>query len=174
MAQTEILNIDNLRAGNQLINDASFAITDAILGAQSLGDALVQTFARAGESILQSGILNLLSGGTQGTSFGSVFSAFGSLFGGARANGGPISAGRAYLVGERGPELVVPRADGMVIPNGALGGGVAQQFDLRGAVVTEQLYAQMRAIGAQAAQAGAVGGAALARQQSTREARRRL
>lgn len=44
-----------------------------------------------------------------------------------RANGGDISANQPYLVGERGPELVVPRSAGTVIPNhalaGAMGGG---------------------------------------------------
>lgn len=39
-----------------------------------------------------------------------------------RATGGPISAGRPYLVGERGPELVVPQTSGRVVPNGKLGG----------------------------------------------------
>ncbi|MCA1596142.1 MAG: hypothetical protein LC772_06925, partial [Chloroflexi bacterium] len=47
--------------------------------------------------------------------------------GGARAGGGPMDAGRAYLVGERGPEIVVPRQGGMVIPNGAGMGTVVNQ-----------------------------------------------
>lgn len=34
----------------------------------------------------------------------------------ARATGGPISAGTPYLVGEEGPEIVVPEKDGTVIP----------------------------------------------------------
>ena len=34
-----------------------------------------------------------------------------------RAMGGPVWAGMPYIVGERGPELVVPRQDGTVIPN---------------------------------------------------------
>jgi hypothetical protein len=34
----------------------------------------------------------------------------------ARADGGPVDAGKPYLVGERGPELVVPRSSGQVIP----------------------------------------------------------
>lgn len=41
----------------------------------------------------------------------------------ARAMGGPISAGVPYLVGERGPELIVPKQSGTVIPNNQLGGG---------------------------------------------------
>lgn len=39
-----------------------------------------------------------------------------------RAMGGPVSAGRLHLVGERGPELFVPKGDGTIIPNDALGG----------------------------------------------------
>lgn len=44
-------------------------------------------------------------------------------FGGARAGGGPVGAGKTYLVGERGPELFVPGGSGSIIPNGAGGGG---------------------------------------------------
>ena len=34
----------------------------------------------------------------------------------AREHGGPITAGKPYLVGERGPELITPKSDGMVFP----------------------------------------------------------
>ena len=34
-----------------------------------------------------------------------------------RAHGGPITGGTPYLVGEQGPEIVVPRQNGIVIPN---------------------------------------------------------
>ena len=39
------------------------------------------------------------------------------------ANGGSPPVGRASLVGERGPELFVPRSAGTIIPNNSLGGG---------------------------------------------------
>ncbi|MGB6078061.1 MAG: phage tail tape measure protein [Xanthobacteraceae bacterium] len=41
---------------------------------------------------------------------------------GKRAAGGPISAGKPYLVGEQGPEIVTPSRSGFVHPNGS--GGV--------------------------------------------------
>lgn len=41
----------------------------------------------------------------------------------ARASGGPVDAFTPYLVGERGPELIVPRSAGTVIPNNQLGMG---------------------------------------------------
>ena len=40
-------------------------------------------------------------------------------FGGFRANGGPVQPGRAYVVGERGPELMVPQVPGTIVPNAA-------------------------------------------------------
>ena len=36
-----------------------------------------------------------------------------------RASGGPVTANRPYVVGEAGPEVIVPRSSGYVIPNGA-------------------------------------------------------
>lgn len=38
----------------------------------------------------------------------------------ARAEGGPVSAGSTYLVGERGPELYTPGASGSITPNGGV------------------------------------------------------
>jgi hypothetical protein len=42
----------------------------------------------------------------------------------ARAMGGQVTGGRAYMVGERGPEMIVPQRNGNVVPNNQLGGGV--------------------------------------------------
>lgn len=42
---------------------------------------------------------------------------------GTRATGGPVMAGKPYVVGERGPELFVPSGPGTVVPNDRLGGG---------------------------------------------------
>lgn len=41
---------------------------------------------------------------------------------GARADGGPVTMGMPYLIGERGPEVFVPNTNGAVIPNNKLGG----------------------------------------------------
>jgi hypothetical protein len=55
---------------------------------------------------------------------GGVGSFFGKLAG-ARAGGGPVTSGRSYLVGEKGPEMFVPGMSGSIIPNGGWGGGAA-------------------------------------------------
>ncbi len=49
--------------------------------------------------------------------------AFGNAdLGGFLADGGSANANTPYVVGERGPELFVPRSSGTVIPNHALAG----------------------------------------------------
>ena len=42
---------------------------------------------------------------------------------GARAAGGPVTGGSAYLIGERGPEIFRPASSGTVVPNHKLGAG---------------------------------------------------
>lgn len=49
----------------------------------------------------------------------------GPQFGGFAANGGKVMPGKAYMVGERGPELFMPKSIGNVIPNNQLGGMAA-------------------------------------------------
>ncbi len=59
-----------------------------------------------------------------GFDFGSIFSGIGSALGGIfRADGGPVSGGQPYIVGERGPEWFVPDSSGTVLPNGMSPGG---------------------------------------------------
>ena len=66
----------------------------------------------------------------------------------ARATGGPVQAGQPYLVGERGPELMVPNVSGTVIPNNKMGGQsvtVNMPVDARGAMSPEQIQMTVQA-----------------------------
>ena len=58
--------------------------------------------------------------GGEGGFLSDIGSALG--FGGGRATGGPVVPGQYYVVGENGPEVLVPGMSGTVIPNG--GGGM--------------------------------------------------
>lgn len=107
--------------------------------------------AKWAEGLAQQAALNAASsvGGSGGFSWGSLL---GSIFGGFRADGGPVTAGKAYVVGEQGPELVVPNSDGMVVPNHrmamASGGGdrvVVNQYFSTG-VSEAQLYGATQAV----------------------------
>ena len=51
-----------------------------------------------------------------------ISGAISSAFGGFRAEGGSVSAGKSYVVGERGAEMFVPSSNGTIVPNGGMGG----------------------------------------------------
>jgi len=73
-----------------------------------------------------------------GTGTGIVGSIMGA-FGGARANGGPVSSGKSYLVGERGPELFVPSRGGTIVPNGGGGQQVVVNYSFQGGITEADL-----------------------------------
>jgi hypothetical protein len=82
---------------------------------------------RMAAEMLTSALFKTLAGAFAGqtTGIGGFFSAF---FGGARAEGGPVSAGKGYLVGENGPELFMPGRSGTIAANGSGGPAIVQNF----------------------------------------------
>lgn len=111
----------------------------ALVYGQNLGDALVNSLKAAAAEAISSGLFKLLTGGgTGGGIIGGIIGSVSGLFGGFREGGGSVSANKAYVVGERGPELLTG-ASGRIIPNGAIGsmggmsGGLVVNVDARGA-----------------------------------------
>lgn len=118
-------------------------LDDAMRSSESVAQELGMTFSSAFEDAIVSGrsLSEILKGLEQdimrivtrkliteplADSLGGMFSGggngiFSKLFGGPRANGGPVESGRAYLVGERGPELFMPRQSGRIQASGAGG-----------------------------------------------------
>ncbi len=94
----------------------------------SLSEALSNVLDRLVDRLLDMAIDGLLNAAFGG----GIFSAGLFGFGGARATGGPVDPGRAYVIGERGPELFVPRHGGTIIPNGAVvaKGGPTQNINI--------------------------------------------
>lgn len=106
--------------------DVLSGFADDLRSGVSAADALENALNRVLDKLLEIGLQSAITGlfGAPGTaSGGSLGGVFSSLFGGFRAAGGPVSAGRPYVVGERGPEMIVPASSGFVIPNHQLGGG---------------------------------------------------
>ena len=99
-------------------------LREAINGSQTFGQALGNVLNKLKNRLLDialdkaiSGIGNILSGG-KGFKGGFL----GGLFG--KERGGPVSAGGAYVVGERGPEILqMGSKGGNIIPNSKMGGG---------------------------------------------------
>jgi len=108
--------------------------------AQELGvrilSALIEVLARKSAELLieklitkekqKQQALTLTSGG------GSIFSAIGSFFSGAKASGGAVSKGNPVLVGEQGPELFVPNQTGQITQNarGTNSGATTVNFNI--------------------------------------------
>ena len=67
----------------------------------------------------EEGFKRAQAGETEVPDLGGLFSIFATaLFrGNVRAEGGPVKKGEPYVVGEKGPELIVPSESGNVIPN---------------------------------------------------------
>lgn len=97
---------------SDVMREVATAIIHAALQASLLGQGpLAQLF---GTNSTAAG-----AGGLFGRLFGTVPSSTGVV---ARQGGGPVSAGRPYVVGEHGAELMVPGASGYVVPHGGGGG----------------------------------------------------
>ena len=89
---------------------------DLILATDDFNKSLADTLRSLATMVLRYGIN--AAAGADGAGFFSFLA--GSLK--FRANGGPVTGNRPYIVGERGPELFVPGASGNVVPNHAMGG----------------------------------------------------
>lgn len=88
-------------------------INDLVAG-KSAAEALAGALEKIGQKLLDIALDQLFAptaGG--GGGFGGFLA---SIFGGFKAAGGPVSAGRAYVVGEKRPELFVPNTSGKIIP----------------------------------------------------------
>ncbi|WDA42156.1 tail tape measure protein [Erythrobacter sp. BLCC-B19] len=113
------------RAGNVLERGLLGALRRGSLGFDDLKRVAFSALGEIAGFALQSGIGSLFggAGGSGGGGLGNLLGqSIGALFGlPGRATGGPVSPGRPYLVGERGPELFVPTQAGRVETGAAPG-----------------------------------------------------
>lgn len=112
------------RAGAVLERGLQGALRRGSLGFDDLKQVAFSALSEIAAYALQSGIGSLFGGGGGGAGgLGDLLGGtLGALFGlPGRATGGPVAPGRAYVVGERGPEVFVPTAAGR-IETGPVGG----------------------------------------------------
>ena len=81
---------------------------------------IAQPMAKALSSIISGGFGGSVTGNPHLNSGGGGFGDF--LKGLFKADGGSVTAGQPYIVGERGPELFSPSSSGMITPNNQMGG----------------------------------------------------
>ena len=130
------------RAGEGMVRSLTRAAADGEI-----------TLAELARSVLAA--VNAAAGGGRGGGLGdAIAQAVGGLFSGSRADGGPVTGGGAYLVGERGPEVFRPQGAGTldavggpgVIVNVRVDGGA--QALLRSEAQIAQMLARAVSLGA--------------------------
>ncbi|UNU41560.1 tail tape measure protein [Sphingopyxis sp. YF1] len=127
-------------AGRRIEHALTRAIVTGKLGFEDLKRLALAVLADIARSAIQNGIGALLGGGglSQGGGGGGLLALVQGLFGApGRATGGPVTAGRAYRVGERGPELFVPTASGRIEAAGVAVRNIAITVNVRGETAGE-------------------------------------
>ena len=125
--QPELEKIANLyqSIGSTIENGLVSAIQGAIDGTKTLGDVARSVFSQISSQLISFGVNAFLGGLFPNSKFFQ------------RANGGPVSAGKSYMVGERGPEMFVPNTGGRIVPNSDMGSStnVVVNVDASGSAV---------------------------------------
>ena len=133
--------VSNAAAQSQkLFSDAFKGMEDALvnfvktgkLDFKTLADSIISDLIRIQ---IQNSIMKPLAQATSGMSFSGLFSGAGSFLSGLfKADGGPVSGGQPYIVGEQGPEWFVPNGAGTILPNGTAPATSAASGSAQGAV----------------------------------------
>ena len=129
-AEFQLLDIKNQQIEaqqqlNSLVNQLGTSTTkvfeDLIFATDSWRQSLANALQTMASALFRFGLNTLADAGDPAGQGVGLFSILAGRFG-KRANGGPVTSGSPYLVGERGPELFVPGASGNIVPNNAMGG----------------------------------------------------
>jgi phage-related minor tail protein len=119
---------------NELSTAMSSAVTAVVNGTGTVQEAFATMFQNIGRAFLDMAtrmiaqalvmkVLGILMPGSGATAAADPLANFNAGALQYRANGGPVTSGSPYIVGERGPELFVPGRSGTIVPNESMGGG---------------------------------------------------
>ena len=107
---------------------------------EALGQALKQVVIDLIKAALQALIFRaIISAVPGGAAVSGLNSGLSAAFGGFRAKGGGVDTGKAYIVGERGPEIFAPSVSGSIIPNNQI-----SSFSGRSQMATVRVTGRLR------------------------------
>jgi len=136
-SEADILKDTFMEIGKSVEDGVVQGLTDAVMGTKSLAEAASGVLNNLKRKLVEVAMQRAVSGlgNAVGGFLGNVFGGgggiggfLGGLLGGLFAEGGRPPVGKVSVVGERGPELFVPRSAGTIIPNNAMGGGVTNMI----------------------------------------------
>ena len=128
-------------AGRAIERALTRAVVSGKLGFEDLKRVVLSVMADIARAAISNGFSSQ-GGGQSGGGSGGLLSLGASiaqaLFAApGRATGGPVSGGRAYRVGARGPELFVPTASGRIEAAGGVTRNIAITVNVRGEAGSE-------------------------------------
>jgi len=168
--QTDGLKDKFMEIGQGIEDGIVSGLTDAVMGTKTLAEAATGVLNNLKRKLVEVAMQRAVSG--IGNFFGNALS---GIFGGGKksnpflggpnafkftsslsptlgfANGGRPPVGRASIVGEKGPEIFVPRSAGTIIPNNKIGGGGTTN------IVTVNVDASGSSVSGDSADANALG-----------------
>ena len=103
------------RIGEAIASGVSDNLSAAIMQTKTLGDAAKSILNDLSSTLIKLGVNTILGGIAPGIFGGLPILKF--------SRGGRPPVGKPSIVGEKGPELFVPKSSGTIIPNDKLGGG---------------------------------------------------
>ena len=117
--EAEELNDKFMKIGEDIERGIVTNLTDAVMGTKSLADAATSVLNNLKRQLIELAIQRAVAG-----IGGKIGGFLGGIFGGKKERGGRVSAGGAFVVGERGPEILqMGSKGGNIIPNSAIGTG---------------------------------------------------
>lgn len=130
---------ESLQEWFDLGKSATRSFIDDLIEGKTAAEAFGNALSQLGSKLIDLGLNSIFGGG------GGNFGLLGQLFGlggiPGRASGGPVRAGKPYVVGEKRPELFVPNQNGVIIPrlpnsgssSGSISTPIQISIDARGA-----------------------------------------
>ena len=117
--KTETLKEKFKKIGEDIEKSIVDNLTAAVEGTKSLADAAISVLDQLKRKLIEVAIEQAVSG-----IGGKIGSFLGNMFGGKKAGGGKVAAGKTFLVGEKGPELLsMGTSRGFITPNNEISGG---------------------------------------------------
>lgn len=119
----------------------SSGLADAIVQGKSLADTFKSVVKQLAAMILKALIFKAIEIGLN-----AVVPGLGTAIAGKRATGGPVNAGKSYLVGEKGPELFSPNNSGKITTNAQTfrsqggGGGMTNVYNINAPGVSREEF----------------------------------
>ena len=115
---TDKLNDQFKKIGQDIERGIVSNLADAVEGTKTLAEAAVNVLNKLKRKLIEVAIQKAVAG-----IGGKIGGFLGSIFGGGKAGGGQVAAGKTFVVGEKGPELLTMGSSrGFITPNNQLGG----------------------------------------------------